>query len=121
MPKKKIVKKTKKSIKEEKKGIKKAKKDKKTKVAKEKPQKEVFLGEVNHYYDKINVIAIKLLAPLKLGDKIKIVGGEKTDFTQKVDSMEKQHQKLKLAKKGDEIGIKVKEKVREGYKVYKVS
>jgi|YNPMSStandDraft_1061717.scaffolds.fasta_scaffold00002_136 translation initiation factor IF-2 len=121
MPKKKIVKKTKKSTKKKKESIKKIKKEQKAKVAKEKTQKEVFLGEVNHYYDKIKVIAMKLLAPLKLGDKIRIVGGEKTDFTQKVDSMEKQHQKLKLAKKGDEIGIKVKEKVREGYKVYKVS
>ena len=30
------------------------------------------------------------------------------------------HEKVKKAKKGDSVGLKVSEKVREGYKVYKV-
>jgi hypothetical protein len=37
-----------------------------------------------------------------------------------VESMEVGHQKIKKAKTGDEVGMKVKEKVREGYKVYKL-
>jgi len=34
--------------------------------------------------------------------------------------MEIEHEKVQTAKAGDSIGLKVDEKVREGYKVYKV-
>jgi len=79
-----------------------------------------LIGRITHYFDKIGVAVIKLTLPLSVGDKIRIEGGENTDFTQTVKSMESEHEKLKKAKKGDEIGLKVKEKVREGYKVYKL-
>lgn len=79
-----------------------------------------LVGEVIHYFGNIGVAVIKLSAPLKTEDEIRIVGGEETDFNQTVDSMEVEHKKIKSAKKGDELGMKVKEKVREGYKVYKI-
>ena len=79
-----------------------------------------LIGEVIHYFSKIGVAVIKLTAPLTVGDTIRIAGGESTDFTQAVDSMEVEHEKIKKAKKGNEVGLKVKEKVREGYKVYKL-
>lgn len=78
------------------------------------------IGKVVHYFDKIGVAVIQLESSLKTGETIRIAGGEATDFTQEVDSMEVDHQKIKKAKKGDEVGLKVKEKVREGYKVYKI-
>ncbi len=34
--------------------------------------------------------------------------------------MQVEHEKIEKAKKGNEVGLKVKKKVREGYKVYKV-
>ena len=79
---------------------------------------EKEIGRVSNYFDHVGVAAIKLSTSLKTGDKIKFVGGE-TDFEQPVVSMQIQHKKVDSAKKGDEIGIKVKEKVRKGYKVYK--
>ncbi len=79
-----------------------------------------LIGKVTHYFSKIGVAVIELQDALKVGDTIRIVGGEATDFTQKVGSMEVEHQKIKEAKAGDSIGLKVKEKVREGYKVYKI-
>ena len=51
--------------------------------------------------------------------KVQIKGGEETDFVQTVSSMQIQHEKVEKAKKGDEVGMKVKEKVRKGYKVFK--
>ena len=63
---------------------------------------------------------IDLSSSLKEGDEIRIVGGENTDFNQTVDSMQVDHKEVKIAKKGDSVGLKVKEKVHEGYKVYKV-
>ena len=78
-----------------------------------------LIGEVTHYFGNIGVAVIELSDKLKVGDTIRIVGGE-TDFTQTVDSLEVEHQKIQEAKKGDSVGSKVDQKVREGYKVFKV-
>ena len=79
-----------------------------------------LIGQVTHYFTAIEVAVLKLKDPLKEGDTIRIVGGEETDFTQEVKSMQIDHREVKTAKKGDDVGLKVKEKVREGYKVYKI-
>jgi len=79
-----------------------------------------LIGKVTHYFDKIEVMVIELIESLKAGDMIRIVGGESTDFEQKVGSMEMEHKKIKQGKKGESVGLEAKEKVREGYKVYKV-
>ncbi len=76
------------------------------------------IGTVSNYFDHVKVAAIKLAGPLKVGDSVRLTGGE-TDFEQKVASMQIQREPVKSAKKGDEIGIKVKERVRKGYKVFK--
>lgn len=78
------------------------------------------IGQIVHYFDKIAVAVIKLSAGLKRGDSIRIVGGKNTDFTQEVASMQVDHKEIKTAKKGNEVGLQIKEKAREGYKVYKV-
>lgn len=85
------------------------------------PEKEgKLIGEITHYFSNIGVAVIKLSAVLSEGDTIRIIGGEDTDFTQPVKSMEVEHQKIKKAKSKDEVGLKIKEKAREGYKVYKL-
>ena len=78
-----------------------------------------LIGKITHYFSKIGVAVIELSGTLKVGDTIRIVGGE-TDFQQKVESIEIEHQKINEAKTGDSIGLKVTQKVREGYKVYKL-
>jgi len=80
--------------------------------------KDKQIGTVSNYFDHVKVAAIKLTAGLKVGDKIEIKGGE-VDLEQPIKSMQIQHEKVEKAKKGDEIGIKVKGKVRKGYKVFK--
>lgn len=83
-------------------------------------KKEKPIGKVVHYFDKIKVAVIAFDSSVAVGDTIRVAGGEKTDFEQKIDSMEVEHEKVKKAKKGQEVGLQVKEKVHEGYKVYKV-
>ena len=80
---------------------------------------EKQIGVVSNYFDHVGVVAIKLEKALKVGDKIKIVGVE-TELEQAVKSMQIQHEKVEKAKKGDEIGIKVKGKARKGYRVFKI-
>ena len=79
---------------------------------------EKQIGEVSNFFEHVNAAAIKLTASLKVGDKIKIKGGE-ADFEQVIESMQINRKPVKSAKKGDEIGILVNEKVRKGYKVFK--
>jgi putative protease len=79
-----------------------------------------LIGKITHYFSNIEVAVIELLTPLKIGDNIRIVGGQETDFEQKVDSMQIEHEQVKSAKKGDSVGMKVDEKVHEGYKVFKI-
>ena len=74
------------------------------------------IGEVSGYFSHVSVAAIKLSAPLKVGDKIHIKG-HTTDFEEKVSSMQIENKIVKEAKKGDHIGIKVKNKVRPNDKV----
>jgi len=83
-------------------------------------KKGKLIGKITHYFDGIGVAVIELSDTLKVGDTIHVQGGESTDFEQEVESMEMEHEKIKKAKKGKSIGLKLKEKVREGYKVYKV-
>lgn len=78
-----------------------------------------LIGKITHYFSKIGVAVIELSDTLKVGDTIRIVGGE-TDFNQTVDSMEIEHQKVEEGKAGDSVGLKISQKVREGYKVYKL-
>lgn len=85
-----------------------------------KVKKEKKIGKITHYFDKIKVAAIKLSDTISVGDTIRIVGGEKTDFNQKIVSMQFMGEKIKKGKKGKEVGIRIKEKAREGYKIFKV-
>ena len=85
-----------------------------------KNNKEKLIGEITHFFGKIKVAVIKLKGPLSVGDKIRIVGGEDTDFTQTVKSMEKDHKKIQKASSKSEIGLKLSKKAREGYKIYKI-
>ncbi len=79
-----------------------------------------LIGKVSHYFSNIEVGVIKLSGSLNVGDEIRIVGGENTDFNQNVKSLQIDHLSVKKAKKGVSVGLKIKEKVREGYRVYKV-
>ena len=79
---------------------------------------EKEIGEVSNFFAHVNAIAVKLKAPLKIGDTIKVKGGE-NEFEQAVESMQIDRKDVSSAKKGDEVGIIVKDKARKGYKVFK--
>jgi|AntAceMinimDraft_10_1070366.scaffolds.fasta_scaffold169198_2 putative protease len=82
-------------------------------------KEEILVGKITHFFQKIMVAVLKLSKSLEMGDEIRIQGGE-VDFTQKVKSMEMDHQKVKKAKAGQSVGMKVEAKVHPGYKVFKI-
>lgn len=79
----------------------------------------VQVGTVTHYYDKIGVGIVKVGKKIKTGDKLRF-GDEENGFEQTADSMQFNHKGVSEAKKGQEVGIKVEKKVREGTPVYSV-
>ncbi len=79
------------------------------------------IGKVTHYYDKIGVAIIELIADLAVGEKIKFVRGGEDLFEQTVDSIQVEHNKIDSAKSGSIIGLKVAQPVKEGAEVFKIS
>jgi hypothetical protein len=77
------------------------------------------IGRVFNFFEKVNVAAIELSKELKLGDTIRIVGGN-CDITHIVDSIQIDGKFVEYAKAKDRIGIKVKNDVNKGAKVFKV-
>jgi translation elongation factor EF-Tu-like GTPase len=75
------------------------------------------IGVITHYFGKISVAVIKLNHALKTGDRIRIVGST-TNFEQSVDSMQINKESIDHAEPGQEIAIKVNERVREHDVVY---
>ncbi len=80
---------------------------------------EKELGRITHYYSKIGVAVIEITGGiLKVGETIHIKG-HTTDFSQTVESLQQEHQQIMEAKKGDSVGLKVEEAVREGDLVFR--
>ena len=78
------------------------------------------IGVVVNYYTKLGVAAVKVTSgTIKTGDLLKYKG-HTTDFTETVTTMEIENQPFEQAQTGVLVGVKVKERVREKDKVYKV-
>lgn len=71
------------------------------------------MGTVTHYYDKIGVAVVKLSGgDLKIGDEVKFVAKDGSEFSQNITSMQIEHAAIEMAKKGDEFGVKVDKPVK---------
>ncbi len=78
------------------------------------------IGEITHYFSHLGVGIFKFNRAVKVGEKVHIKGAT-SDFTQTISSMQFDHKEIKAAKKGQQVGIKIDEKVREGDKVFEVA
>ena len=78
------------------------------------------IGEVTHYFPHVKAAAVKLLkSGLRVGDSV-YIKGHTTDFKERVLSIQLDHATIPEGKKGQEIGLLVKSRVRQGDKVYKI-
>ena len=75
------------------------------------------IGKITHFFPKISVAVVELEGKVKIGDTIEIEG-HGGSFEQKLDSMQVNHVPVKDAKKGDAIGLKVLQPVKEGDVVF---
>ena len=80
---------------------------------------EIEVGKVTHYFAKINVAVIELTnGTIKVGDELHIKG-HTSDFRQKVDSMQIEHENVEVAEPKQTIALKVEEPVRANDLVFK--
>lgn len=78
-----------------------------------------LIGKVTHFYPKIGVAVVEILDKIKVGDEI-LIKGNTTNFRQIVESIQIEHEKIDRAEKGDSVGLKVVNRVREGDEVFKI-
>jgi len=76
------------------------------------------IGTVTHFYNEIGVAIVRFREIVPLGTVLYFKGAT-TDFKHPVKSMQYDHQSIKVAPKGKQIGIKVPKRVREGDKVHR--
>jgi translation elongation factor EF-Tu-like GTPase len=82
---------------------------------------EEQVAVVVKFFAKPGVAALKVTGgSIKKGDLLRYKG-HTTDFKEVVGSMEVDNQPVDEAKAGDLVGVKIKERVRESDKVYKVA
>ncbi len=81
---------------------------------------EEKIGKVFKYFKEPSVAAIKIESGnLSIGDKVHFKG-ENTDFEQEITSMEIEGDEVEEVGPGDDVGIKVKERVRPNDEVIKL-
>lgn len=81
---------------------------------------DIQIGKVTHYYDKIGVAVIEVTnQPLKVGDTVK-VSGHDNEFTQKITSLQVEHDQVSEVGVGESCGMKVDEPVKAGDVLYLV-
>ena len=78
------------------------------------------VGEVTHFFTRIGVAVITVSGTIKLGEQIAIKGMT-TNFEQTVNSMQIEGKNIEVASSGDDIGLKVVDRVRKGDIVYKLT
>ena len=84
----------------------------------EKKSEGKLVGEITHFFPHVSAAVLKVKSPLKVGDRIKVVAPNGEEFEQAVSSMQIDRTEIEAAKVGDEIGLKVDQKVHEGCKVF---
>ncbi len=80
---------------------------------------EIEVGKVDKFFAQPVVAGVTLATKMRVGDRIHIKG-HTTDFEFAVDSMQIDNVDVSEGKVGDEVGIKVPDRVRPGDVVYKV-
>jgi len=82
---------------------------------------EQLIGTVTHYFGQPHVAIVEITAgALRVGDTIRIAGAH-SDFSQRVRSMELEHEPVDAANVGDSVGVQISERAREHDSVYLVT
>jgi putative protease len=82
---------------------------------------EERVGTVTHYFGHLSVAAVRMESgSLRIGDTIHVVG-RTSDFRQRIESMQVEHEPVSEVRAGQEFGLKVTDHARENDIVYKAA
>jgi putative protease len=77
------------------------------------------VGKVTHYFDHLSVAVMALTEKIRVGDTLHFLG-HSTDFKQQVTSMQIEHKSVESAKPGEDVAIKVDQRVHPNDAIFKV-
>jgi hypothetical protein len=92
-------------------------------AAKKTPVKKIRgerIGTVSHYFTKIQVCVVNIEKSLNVGDTIEVRRGNENLGKEKIQSMQINHIPIEQARKGEEIGMKMKAQAKSGDTIYKI-
>lgn len=78
----------------------------------------IEIGQVTHFFSKINVAVIELTLPLAVADRI-LIKGPSTYFEQTVESIQIDRKAIPRAEGGQSVGLKLEQPAKEKDVVYK--
>jgi putative protease len=78
----------------------------------------IEIGNIIHYFSKINIAVVELSLPLSVGDRI-LIKGPSTDFEQIVDSIEVDRKAIQRAEGGQSVGLRLAQLARVKDVVFK--
>jgi translation initiation factor IF-2 len=81
---------------------------------------EIRVGKVTHYFDHISVAVLELTEKVRVGDTVHFLG-HSTDFKQDVSSLQIEHVSVNEAKQGQEVALKVSQKVHPNDALFKIT
>ena len=77
------------------------------------------VGRINHYFDHINVAVLTLTETIHVGETLHFLG-HSTDFRQEITSLEIEHKAVESAKPGEDVAMKVTQRVHPNDAVFRV-
>lgn len=80
----------------------------------------IRIGKVTHYFDRISVAVMELTEGIRVGDTLHFLG-HGTDFKQEVKSLQIEHQNVDEAQPGQDVALKVAQKVHPNDAVFKIT
>ena len=81
---------------------------------------EILIGKVTHYYNNLGVGIIDLIAPIVRGQTVHFRGTH-DDFLQEVKEMQYDHKEIEHGLPGQQVGLRVDQKVHKKDQVYAVA
>ena len=85
-----------------------------------KNESEIFVGEITHFFPRIQVCVLKVnKSEIKIGDKI-LIRTKNGSFEQQVKSLQIESVDVRIAKKGQLVGLKLNEPAQAGDKVFRM-
>jgi putative protease len=77
------------------------------------------VGKVTHYFDHVSVAVLDLTDGIHVGDTLHFLG-HSTDFKQEVTSLQIEHEAVDGAKPGQDVAMKVIQRVHPNDAIFKV-